>query len=240
MFSARTLLVASLCLSAQQTFALGVGDIAFTALNTDEDGWAIVALTDLGADSTIYFTDSNWNGSTFSSAEGFHTWNTGTTGIAAGSVIRFSQIDQASRAISVGSLTSSGNRALSSTADTVYAYLGTAANAPVTFITAVSTEANTAATTALATAGLQNGVNAIILPASTDYSEYTGPRSGESDFTAYRSQINTASNWTGFTDGDHAATPPNLAAFSVSVVPEMSGGWMMLAGLALVAARRRR
>ncbi|AOF80760.1 putative outer membrane adhesin like protein domain protein [Methyloversatilis sp. RAC08] len=242
MLSARKLLAVSLCLSAQHTFALSTGDIAFTALNTDEDGWAIVALAELAADSTIYFTDSNWGGAAFSSAEGFHTWSIGAAAISAGSVIRFSQIDQAGRAASIGTLTSSGSRALSSTAETVYAYLGTAANSPTTFLAAVSSEANAAATIALAAAGLQAGVNAVILPASTDFAEYTGPRSGEADFAAYRLLVNAASNWTGFTDGDHASAQPDLAAFSVSVspVPEVSGGWMMLAGLALVAARLRR
>jgi hypothetical protein len=242
MLSARKLLAVSLCLSAQHTFALSTGDIAFTALNTDEDGWAIVTLADLAADSTIYFTDSNWGGAAFSSAEGFHTWNTGAASIAAGSVIRFSQIDQASRAVSVGALSSSGSRALSSTAETVYAYLGTAANSPTTFLAAVSSEASAAATNALSAAGLQAGVNSIILPASTDFAEYTGPRSGEADFAAYRLLVNAASNWTGLTDGDHASAQPALAAFSVAVspVPEVSGGWMILAGLALVAARLRR
>jgi hypothetical protein len=242
MLSARKLLAVSLCLSAQHTFALSTGDIAFTALNTDEDGWAIVALTALAAESTIYFTDSNWGGEAFSSAEGFHTWNIGSASIAAGSVIRFSQIDQVSRAVSIGALTSSGNRALSSTAETVYAYLGTAADSPTTFLAAVSSEANVAATNALAAAGLQAGFNAVILPASTDFAEYTGPRSGEADFAAYRLLVNAASNWTGFTDGDHASAQPDLAAFSVSVspVPEVSMGWMMFAGLALVATRLRR
>lgn len=240
MLSARTLLFASLCLSAQNTFALGAGDIAFTALNADEDGWAIVALTGLDADSTLYFSDSNWDGAAFSSAEGFHTWNTGGTAISAGTVIRFSRIDQATRSVSAGTLSSTGSRALSSTAETVYAYLGTAASSPLTFLAAVSTEASAAAIAALTAAGLQSGVDAVILPASTDYAEYIGPRGGEVGFAAFRPLINNAANWSGFTDGDHAAAQPGLVAFTVSAVPEVSGGWMMLAGLALVAARRRR
>ena len=42
----------------------------------------------------MLFRSSNWNGSAFTSAEGFHTWDTGTGVIAAGTVVRFSQIDQ--------------------------------------------------------------------------------------------------------------------------------------------------
>ncbi|HEY9191812.1 MAG TPA: hypothetical protein VIO81_02965 [Methyloversatilis sp.] len=240
MFSARKLLFASLCLSAPNAFALGAGDIAFTAFNADEDGWAIVALADLGAHSTLYFSDSSWNGSAFTSAEGFHTWDTGTTIITAGTVVRFSQIDQIGHSVSVGTLTSTGNRALSSTAETLYAYQGAGASLPTTFLAAVSSEAASAAATAIAAAGLQDGVNAVVLPAGTDYSEYAGLRSGKADFAFYRALINTASNWNGFIDGDHAAAQPNLTTFTIPPVPEVSGGWMMAAGLALVAARWKR
>ena len=240
MFSARKLLFTSLCLSAPSVFALGAGDIAFTAFNADEDGWAIVALTDLGAHSTLYFSDSSWNGSAFASAEGFHTWDTGAALITAGTVIRFSQIDQIGHAASVGTLTSTGNRALSSTAETLYAYQGAGASLPTSFLAAVSSEPASAAAAAIAAAGLQDGVNAVILPASTDYSEYTGLRSGKVDFASYRTLINTASNWSGFIDGDHAAAQPNLATFTIPPVPEASGSWMMVAGLALIAARWKR
>ena len=240
MFSARKLLFTSLCLSAPSVFALGAGDIAFTAFNADEDGWAIVALTDLGSHSTLYFSDSSWNGSAFTSAEGFHTWDTGAAIITAGTVVRFSQIDQIGHAVSVGTLTSTGSRALSGTAETLYAYQGAATNLPATFLAAVSSEPASAAATAIAAAGLQDGVNAVILPASTDYSEYMGLRSGQADFASYRALINTASNWSGFIDGDHAAAQPNLAAFTIPSVPEASGSWMMVAGLALIAARWKR
>ncbi len=240
MFSARKLLFASLCLSAPNVFALGAGDIAFTAFNADEDGWAIVALTDLDAHSTLYFSDSNWNGSAFTSAEGFHTWDTGTGVIAAGTVVRFSQIDQVGHSVSVGSLTSTGSRALSSTAETLYAYQGAGASLPATFLAAVSSESASAAATAIAAAGLLGGLNALVLPASTDYSEYTGVRSGMANFASYRPLINNAANWSGFTDGDHAAAQPDLAAFMPSPVPEASSGLMLLAGLALIASLRKR
>lgn len=240
MFSARKLLFASLCLSTPNVFALGAGDIAFTAFNADEDGWAIVALTDLGAHSTLYFSDSNWNGSAFTSAEGFHTWDTGAGVIAAGTVVRFSQIDQVGHSVSVGTLTSTGNRALSSTAETLYAYQGAGASLPASFLAAVSSESASAAAAAITAAGLQSGINAVILPASTDYSEYAGVRSGKANFASYRPLINNAANWSGFIDGDHAAAQPDLAAFTISPVPEASRGWMMVAGLALIAARWKR
>lgn len=240
MFSARMLCIASLCLSARGAHALGAGDIAFTAFNADEDGWAIVALTDLAANSTIYFTDSNWDGAAFTSSEGFHTWQTGAGVIAAGTVIRFSDIDQAGRAVSVGSLSSTGNAALSSTADTLYAYVGSGTSAPTTFLAAVSSEGAAAAATALGAAGLTAGVNAIALPASTDYAGYTGARSGAADFAAYRTLVNDVANWTAFTDGVHADAVPDTTPFSVSAVPEASTALMMLAGLGVLGLFRRR
>jgi hypothetical protein len=240
MFSAKKLLAASLSPSAPAAFALGAGDIAFTALNADEDGWTIVALTDVAANSTLYFTDSNWDGAAFTSNEGFHTWVSGDAGISAGTVIRFSDIDQAGRSVSIGSLTSTGNTALSSTAETLYAYVGIGASEPGTFLAAVSTESASAGAAAIAAAGLQSGVNALLLPASTDYSEYAGARSGAADFAAYRILINDASNWQGFTDGNHADTQPQLGTFSVSAVPEPSAVAMLLTGIGVIALRRRR
>lgn len=240
MLSARTLLVASLCLSSASAFAVARGDIAFTSFNADEDGWSIVALTELTSHSTLYFTDSNWDGDAFSTNEGFYAWDTGADAILAGTVIRFSQIDKSNRSVSIGALNMLRNAALSGTSETLYAYLGDGADKPAIFLAAVTTEASAPATAALTSAGLKAGVDAVSLPESTDYSAYNGARSGHSTHSSYGTLINDPANWSGFTDGSHADAQPALAVFAVSAVPEASAGWMMLAGLALVAARRRR
>ncbi len=240
MSSARMLCIASLCLAAPGAHALMAGDIAFSAFNADEDGWAIVALTDLAAGSTIHFSDSNWNGSGFGSAEGMHTWNTGASLIAAGTVIRFSDIDQAARSVSIGSLSTSGNAGLSSSGDTLFAYVGSSVSAPQTFLAAVSSESASAAATALANAGLSAGVNALALPASTDYAYYAGPRSGQASMAGYRSALNDGANWSAAIDGSHGDAIPDATAFSVvSTVPEASSAWMLLAGLSVLRLRRR-
>lgn len=240
MSSARMLCIASLCLAAPGAHALMAGDIAFSAFNADEDGWAVVALTDLAAGSTIYFSDSNWNGSGFGSAEGMHTWNTGASIIAAGTVIRFSDIDQAARSVSIGSLSTSGNAGLSSSGDTLFAYVGSSVSAPQTFLAAVSSESASAAATALANAGLSAGINALVLPASTDYAYYSGPHSGQASMSGYRSALNNAANWSAAIDGNHADAIPDPTAFSVvSTVPEASSAWMLLAGLSVLGLRRR-
>jgi hypothetical protein len=240
MLSARTLMVASFCLSSASAFAVTRGDIAFTSFNADEDGWSIVVLTELTSHSTLYFTDSNWDGNTFATSEGFYEWDTGADSILAGTVIRFSQIDKSNRSVSIGVLNMLRNAALSGTSETLYAYLGEAADRPTAFLAAVTTEASASAAAALTSAGLAAGINAVSLPESTDYSTYNGARSGRSAYSSYGTLINDAANWSGFIDGSHADTQPVLTAFTVSAVPEASIGWMMLAGLALVAARRQR
>jgi MYXO-CTERM domain-containing protein len=233
------ILVASFCLSSASAFAVTRGDIAFTSFNADEDGWSIVALTELTSHSTLYFTDSNWDGNAFATNEGFYAWDTGATPFWPA---RSSASARSTRATVRyrSALNMLRNAALSGTSETLYAYLGEAADRPTIFLAAVTTEAPASAAAALTSAGLTAGVNAVSLPESTDYSTYNGARSGRSAFSSYGTLINDPANWSGFTDGSHADAQPVLAAFSVSAVPEASMGWMMLAGLALVAARRRR
>ncbi|WP_018411847.1 hypothetical protein [Methyloversatilis thermotolerans] len=237
MSSRKLLCLASLSLSIHAAFAApSAGDIAFTAYNTDEDGWSIVVLSDLAADSTLYFTDSNWDGATFTSAEGVHRWNSGASVIAAGTVVRFSAIDQAARAVSIGSLSSSGNAALSSSGDTLLAFVGASAASPDAFLAGVSSESAANAAAALAAAGLGAGAQALALPSGTDYAFYSGPRSGLPSMTDYLGLLGDKTNWTVYTDGNHADAVPDTSAFSVSAVPEVDRSSLLLAGLGVIAA----
>ena len=56
--------LALLAISAQAQ-ALTTGDMAFTSFNGDDDGWAMVTFVDIAANTTIYFSDNEWNGSAF-------------------------------------------------------------------------------------------------------------------------------------------------------------------------------
>ena len=72
---------------------LNPGDIMFTAFNADgDDAVAWVALEDIPANTTIYFTDNEWNGvDSFSTGEGFVSWeHTGL--VTAGTVIALNSI----------------------------------------------------------------------------------------------------------------------------------------------------
>jgi hypothetical protein len=131
----------------------------------------------------------------------------------------------------------STNYGISTTADTVYLYQSATnlATAPTTFIAAIAN----ATDGSLAGTGLTEGVNAIrlnsLVPAATpDFGQYTGPRSGELSFSAYKPLVANVANWTvDTTNGSYAATVPNTTAFSVSAVPEPQTYALM--GLGLLA-----
>jgi hypothetical protein len=231
-------------LSSTVHAALQAGDLAFTSFNADEDGFSIVALTNIAPYTTLYFSDNEWNGGapgigSFNTGENIFAWVSGSETLAAGNVVRFSAIDQATRASSSGAfgLVVSGTPGFSATGDTIFAYSGNASAAPTTFITALSSE-NFAGSNLLGT-GLINAVNAVAITPSTDFGEYIGPRAGLGSFGAYAGLINDAARWRALTTGDFATAVPNGVPFTVTAVPEPQTYALLLTGLGLVAMRLR-
>ena len=55
----------ALLAASAQAQALTTGDLAFTSFNADDDGWALVSFVDIAANTDIYFSDNEWNGSAF-------------------------------------------------------------------------------------------------------------------------------------------------------------------------------
>lgn len=221
--------------------SLTAGDIAFTSFNADEDGWSLVTFVDIAANTTIFFSDNAWMGSSFNATESFHTWNTGANQIGAGTLIRFSEIDAATRAASVGSFAGSGsNFGISATNETIFAYLGSSVSTPTTFLTAISSEG----TTNIANAGLVAGVNAVVLNNSTDYAEYIGVRTGAAAFDDYRASVNNAANWNILVGGSQELQLPNTANFAISpaAVPVPATAWLFssVVGLFCAVSRRRK
>ena len=111
-------------------YGQSTGDIAFTAFNADGDkDFAIVALADISANSTIYFTDrESIDPGDFNTGEGTLIWTTGASIISAGTIIVFTDTDNGSNAnfgASIGSLSEVGNFNISASRDAVFAYTGT-------------------------------------------------------------------------------------------------------------------
>lgn len=246
----KLVLTAALLAASSANAALNTGDLAFTAFNADEDGWALTTYVDIAANTTVYFTDNEWNGTAFNTGESFSTWVTGPASILAGTVVRFSAIDVvAAAASSVGtfsatSVTGSTNRGTSATSDTIYAYLGTSITAPTTFLAAIS---NAPSITSVAEGGLINtglvvGSSATQLASGADFAEYTGPRSGQATYAGYKTLVSdVGANWVNGGNGAFETTVPNVTAFTVAAVPEPETYALLVAGLGLVgfAARRR-
>lgn len=250
MFKRPLLIALGGILTAFNAHALSAGDLAFTSFNADEDGWSMVALSTISANTTVYFSDNEWTGSAFNTGESFHQWVSGASQIDAGTVIRFLSTDKTTLSSSVGSLSraavsGSSNYGTANSNETIYAYLGTGAATPTTFLAAI-TNGSFAADGSLTNTGLVAGVSAIRLnqntPSATpDYGQYTGQRSGLAQFGDYKSLVNNAANWAvDTTDGNYAATGANTTAFAVTAVPEPESYVLALLGLgAFVAARRR-
>lgn len=224
--------------------ALQPGDLAFTAFNADEDGFAIVALKPIAPFSTIYFSDNEWIGGApgagaFTTGESTFAWISGSLPVAAGTVVRFSAIDQTTRAASVGAfgVIQGGVLGFSASGDTLFAYLAGASHAPTQFLAAISSEGY--AGSSLAGTGLIAGVNAVTITSSADYGEYTGARTGLASFSDYGALINNASHWTMHATGDFAMLAPNMTAFGIAPVPEPETYALLLTGLGLVGWRLR-
>lgn len=247
-------LIAALLLSSQANAALNAGDIMFTAFNADEDGLSFVTFVDIAANTTIYFSDNEWTGSAFNTGESYNQWVSSDV-VTAGTVVRFSAYDQTSLSASTGVLSrvtvsGSSNWGIANSGETVYAYLGSDATAPTTFLSAI-TNGTFDAHGSLTNTGLTAGVNAIELTAKAgassnpDYAEYNGVRDGLSNFSDYKAQVANVNNWNVDTvnNSNSAALIPNITAFTVAAVtpvPEADSLGMLLAGLGVLALVRRR
>lgn len=191
----KTLYALILCLYAFSFsgYAQQAGDLAFIGFNADgDDDFSIVVLSEIKANDTIYFRDSEWNGTAFGTDEQVFAWFTGSNSIAAGTVVAFNNMSGAST-VSVGSIPSNVGMGLSTSDEAIFAYKAKSANATPTLLAAIGNAPNSFGT--LAGTGLTQGATAILLPTGIDIALYIGPRSGL-DKGGYLSAFNNIStNW---------------------------------------------
>ncbi|MDG1661562.1 MAG: T9SS type A sorting domain-containing protein [Winogradskyella sp.] len=224
-----TLLIASV------SFSQATGDIAFVGFNADgDDDFAIVALADISASTTIYFTDNESDGmGGFTSGEGQLEWTTPGTVIPAGTVITFTDTDSdgnANYGVSIGTLADigAGGLNLSGNGDAIFAYIGTDEVTPTTFLAGAQNTTSASAYGDLTGTNLTIGSTFVIFTASgtPDGAVYTGPRDTLADFSDYLSLIGSAGNWdttTGSSNGE-LILPFDTTAFeeSASAMPTIS------------------
>ena len=201
-------------------FAQSKGDIAFVGYNSDGDkDFAIVALSDIPAATTVYFTDADPNetgSGELGTGEGVLNWNTGSVIIAAGTVVVFTDIESSLTA-SVGTIQNSSDDLgfnLSASGDNIFATIGNPATNEVTVWLAGIEMNNGGIPTNFDKTGLEVGVNYLLIDDSNskDGGQYKGVRSGKT-VDEYRTLINNDANWdTDTTDGE-SFIPFNTTAF---------------------------
>jgi hypothetical protein len=201
----------------QGGYGQSTGNIAFVGFNADgDDDFAIVTLADLPADTTIFFTDSEWDGTKFDSGEDDIEWNTGSSVISEGTVIIFNNVtDNSTITVSSGSVLQ-GRMSLEVSGEAIFAYtakVDTARN-PDTFLAAVSTSAAQYEGTdgTLNDTELSQGTTAILLSENIDVAEYLGDRSGNTQ-NGYLAELNdVANNWEEYNDSE--SQPSNILPFN--------------------------
>lgn len=207
------------------SFGQTVGDIAFVAYNADgDDDFAIVALADIAANTTIYFSDDELDGtgSFVDSNEGNIQWDTPSTVITAGTIVVFTDTDSdgnASYGASLGTLTQvgSGTINLAGGGDSLLAYLGTDENTPTTFLAGIQYSNSVGDLTG---SGLTDGTTFITIATSgsPDGGEYTGSRTSETSFANYIPLIANPANWTTEATDGELILPIDTTAFIESAM----------------------
>ena len=194
---------------------LTAGDIAFVQINCDNpDNFKFVALVEIPPNEVIQFTDNGWKSSGgFRSGEGIITWTAPNEGVPCGTVV---EIEPSSNYASTGSISKSGNFALSSSGDQIIAYYQTGTDS-YNMIAAINDEQNgiwqadaTNSNTSALPTGLTNGTDAVALNEKDNY-KYNGIvlNGTKSELLA---AINDNNNW----DGDNSSQENFSGSFTVS------------------------
>ncbi|HXJ02817.1 MAG TPA: Ig-like domain-containing protein [Micropepsaceae bacterium] len=210
--------------------ALGPGSIAFVGINTNGTDWfAFVAIDPIPAGQVIYFTDNELpsaGATTFNTGESYTKWVAPAEGVAAGTVVNFSSFYGTPGVVvtNVGSASpvtfaGSANTGLSTTQDSVYAYLAAgdgSVDTPLTHLAFV----NIGTSIDPAPSSLASN-DKIAFNTASDSAYYTGSHSDQTTFAGYLNEISNPANWTlgaGATDNSTL----NASPFVLDTPPTLS------------------
>jgi hypothetical protein len=186
---------------------LTAGDIAIIGVSVDDEEILLVALADIPAGESVFFTDDEWGGSAFNTGEGFYEWVTPL--ISAGTTFTLTT----SSTTVGGTITNrAGNMALSNSGDGFFLYqtsTNTFNTGTYTILGFAGEDSGDAGT--LTGTGLTEGTNAVYF--GGDNGIYTGVRTSN-DKSGHLTNIYNSSNW---------ATSGSSQTFDTSIFI-MSGG----------------
>jgi hypothetical protein len=204
------------------------GDIAFTAFNADgDDDFAIVALVDIPANTTIYFSDNepNVDGSGFLDYnEGQLKWATGGVIIDAGTIVVFTDTDNDSNTsfgASLGILSDPFGRDpnLAVSGDALYAVAGTDNGSAITVSAWLAGIQNAADSQGVnfGQTGLAVGTTFINFYSSSspDGGYYSGTRNGKTIFSDYLILLGNRENWVESVSDGESTLPISTNAFRI-------------------------
>lgn len=237
--------------------ALTAGDIAIIGRtnNGSPDAFSFVALSNITAGETVYFTDNGWTGSAFRNTvndgdgnENLLKWTAGST-ITAGTIVNTASSSgfTTSGAVpnSVGGGGSFAMLGLNNGGDQIYAFQATGTNLPLSNVSvhlfAFDDTNGFENATGTGDGGIPTGLVAGSTAVSVNFPT-AGTHALKGSFlseTHTRAEwltiISTASNWA-------TATVLPTGSLAVTAVPEPTSGAIALAGLAVAGfvARRRK
>ncbi|MDP5105103.1 MAG: lamin tail domain-containing protein, partial [Polaribacter sp.] len=186
-------------LFSSKTNSQSAGDIAFIALNADgNDDFAFVALADIPANTTIWFTDNEWDGDSFNdTGEGEVSWSH-TSILPAGSIVVIAGNAGGTASLESGSGSVSGSGInIGVSNETLYALLSepiATTMATPGFLAGISND-DAGSGGILTGTGLTSGTNFIDFVNDSDGFKYTGSRTSQTTFAGYLPLIMDVNNW---------------------------------------------
>jgi hypothetical protein len=229
--------------SAVSHAQLGTGSLLFVGYNADStDGFAIVTMDSIPPNTTIYFSDNEWNGLPIGGGGAFNNlnegelvWTTDTTGISPCTVVVFNHTSDSSHA-SYGATTGSiqNELSLSGSNEVIYSYQGSATDSPTVFLSAIANDGFNMTNGTLDQTGLHENIDAVSISGDRDVMVYSGSTSCSSK-VACTGMIVNSSNWATQNGSGNQAGDSVFPDFPVDV-PASFGGKVLPVEFAWVEA----